>query len=165
MTKSPHAIKARDVHMGINKNKILFILHSSKTHGVGNKPQLVKISQRQIKTEKDRKVGGCTLSSLYESYSHNPFHILHEYIANRPAMKTDNEQFFVFSDGSPVRPDHMRNILRLLLNNIQLQAELYSVHSMHVGCASDLLEYGISVETIKKLGHWKSNAVFTYLRH
>ena len=32
VTLSPHAILAKDVHIGENKNKILFILRSSKTH-------------------------------------------------------------------------------------------------------------------------------------
>ena len=39
----PHTILAKDVHIGQNKDKILFVLHSSKTHGKGDKPQMVKI--------------------------------------------------------------------------------------------------------------------------
>ena len=33
IAKSEHAILARNVHIGTNKNKILFILETSKTHG------------------------------------------------------------------------------------------------------------------------------------
>ena len=43
MTKSPHAIKAQDVFIGQNKNKILLILRSSKTHSKESRPQKVKI--------------------------------------------------------------------------------------------------------------------------
>ena len=38
-----HVIKAKDVHVGMNKDKLMFILHSSKTHGKHTKPQIVKI--------------------------------------------------------------------------------------------------------------------------
>ena len=41
MTTSKHIVKACDVHIGINKPKLLFILHSSKMHGEGQKPQLI----------------------------------------------------------------------------------------------------------------------------
>ena len=39
-----HPILARDVHVGSNKCKMLFILRTLKTHWHGCKPQLVKIS-------------------------------------------------------------------------------------------------------------------------
>ena len=39
-----HAVKAIDVRLGKNKNKVLFILRTSKTHGKKDKPQLIKIS-------------------------------------------------------------------------------------------------------------------------
>ena len=57
MTFSDHTIKAKDVHIGHNKNKILFILHSSKTHGKYAHPQTVKISEIQdgSKTQDDSK--------------------------------------------------------------------------------------------------------------
>ena len=42
----PHAILVINVHIGQNKDKILFTLMSSKTHNKGNKPQLVKISSK-----------------------------------------------------------------------------------------------------------------------
>ena len=43
LTKSPHTIKAKNVHMGINKNKILIMLYTSKTHGEESRPQKIKI--------------------------------------------------------------------------------------------------------------------------
>ena len=44
MTESQHVVKAKDVHIGINKDKLMFVLHSSKMHGKGTKPQIVKIN-------------------------------------------------------------------------------------------------------------------------
>ena len=37
-------------------------------------------------------------------------------------------------------------------------------HGLRAGRAVDLLRMGVSFETIKKLGHWKSNIVYEYLR-
>ena len=44
LTKSQHTLKAKDVLIGQNKLKLLFTLHPSKTHGKGDKPQMIKIS-------------------------------------------------------------------------------------------------------------------------
>ena len=39
VTTSPHVITVRNTHIATNKNKILFMLLSSKTHKRGDKPQ------------------------------------------------------------------------------------------------------------------------------
>ena len=57
----------------------------------------------------------------------------------------------------------MRNTLKHILQFAGFKKEYYCVHSFRTGRAMDLLKYGVLVETIKKLGRWKSNAVFTYL--
>ena len=51
LTVEPHAILARNVHVAKNKNKLLFILESSKTHTKSDKPQLVKISSIPVKDQ------------------------------------------------------------------------------------------------------------------
>ena len=161
ISQGPHIILAKNVHMGINKNKIQFVLNSSKTHSQGGKPQLVKIVQKPLKQEKDRK--SCAL--IAKQMHFNLFSVLHKYIKVRPMIRDlQSEQFFVFSDNAPVRPEHLRCLLKWLLINLNLPYECYSMHSTRVGRASDLLDYGLSVETIKKIGRWKLNAVFTYLR-
>ena len=43
LTQCPHVVKAKDVHVATNKLKMMFILHTSKTHNKGNKPQIIKI--------------------------------------------------------------------------------------------------------------------------
>ena len=47
LTMSQHTVKARDVHIGINKKKMLFLLHSSKTHTEDSLPQMIKISSKK----------------------------------------------------------------------------------------------------------------------
>ena len=53
VAKGCHAILARNVHIGVNKKKILFILQTSKTHGEGAKPQRIKLSSESLKKFKD----------------------------------------------------------------------------------------------------------------
>ena len=75
----------------------------------------------------------------------------------------DCEQFFVFADKSPVCPHHFRTTLRLLLDRINLDSALYDVHSFRSGRTCDLAKYGYSIDQIKAMGRWKSNAVYKYL--
>ena len=42
LTESPHVIKAMNVNISRNKEKILIHLYSSKTHGAANRPQTIK---------------------------------------------------------------------------------------------------------------------------
>ena len=79
LTKGPHVILASNVHISENKNKILFILFMSKTHNRSSKPQMVKISQKQIKKK--------TENSESIRSSENPFTILKQYIAVRPTCQ------------------------------------------------------------------------------
>ena len=44
ITESPHVVRAADVLIGTNKQKLMFVLHTSKTHGLGDKPQIIKIN-------------------------------------------------------------------------------------------------------------------------
>ena len=89
MAKSKHVIKACDVHIACNKNKILVILYSSKTHDVGLLPQKIKITENEeFKAKCDRNF--C------------PFRLLRNFIKIRRNYIDNSEQFFVYSDWSPV---------------------------------------------------------------
>ena len=74
LTLSPHVIKARDVHIGVNKKKLLFVLHSSKTHNKSSKPQIIKIDS--IK----KYDVNCKNVSVMQNC---PFQLLQEYISRR----------------------------------------------------------------------------------
>ena len=92
VARSPHAIKAKNVHIGQNKCKILLILYSSKTHGAETYPQKVKISAMNDSTQFALKRNFC------------PFKLMRQYMTIRGNYKNDDEQFFVFSDCSPLLP-------------------------------------------------------------
>ena len=134
----------------------MFVLRSSKTHTKVDMPQIVKIeSIKKISgTTKQAQAGGrfCTFTLLKDVRVHQGF-------------TTNDEQFFIFNDGSPVLPVHLRNILKKCLKFAGFDTSVYLVHGLRSRRASDLLKWGVSVETIKIFGRWKSNVVFSYLHH
>ena len=164
VTHSQHVILAKDVHIAQNKKKLMFVLHSSKTHWYDVKPQIVKISsteQNNItpKTNKGRK----KKKSLGKD-NLCPFTLLQAYIQRRGTRKNDKEQFFIFSDGSPVLPRHARDILKEAIIGIGLDPELYEFHGIRGGRATDLAAMNVDLGTIKILGRWTSGAVFKSLK-
>ena len=65
---------------------------------------------------------------------------------------------------TPVTPEQFRKVLKSMLTDTGLDSQLYNVHSLRIGRAVDMHEkLHISVESIKKIGRWQSNSVFTYL--
>ena len=44
VTKSQYVLKASNVHIATNKDKLLLLLYSSKTHDQGTRPQKIKIT-------------------------------------------------------------------------------------------------------------------------
>ena len=145
-----HTIKARDVHVAQNKDKIMLILYTSKTHGRESRPQKIKIS-----ANKHYGVGTTTYC---------PFELSRQLMSLRGAYKQDDEPYFIFRDQSHVAPHNVRQVLKEALISINLDPCLYVVHGLRSGRASDLvLKYGKSVNDAMKAGRWRSNAVFRYI--
>ena len=159
VTSSPHVITVRNTHIATNKNKILFMLLSSKTHNRGDKPQRIKITSIPATASIGWQGKLRVQKAIY-----CPFTIIKRYINARPVALSLDENFFVFSDRSPVNHVHARSMLKLMIQQIGLDSNLYNFHSIRIGRGNDLLKLGLSVEIIKKLGRWRSNAVFAYLR-
>ena len=47
VTFSEHVLKAKNVHVATNKDKLLLVLYSSKTHDEGCRPQKIKITSNR----------------------------------------------------------------------------------------------------------------------
>ena len=47
VTPGHHVAKARDVHLVTNKDKLMIVLYSSKTHDLSCRPQKIKISSNK----------------------------------------------------------------------------------------------------------------------
>ena len=145
-----HTAKAKDVYIATNKNKIQIVLYSSKTHDESSEPQKITISE-------DEECGR-------NKRSFCPFRILSEYYKMRGDYASDSEHFFVFSDQSEIKPQIVQSLLKRLLDRIGIDGSLYGTHSFRIGRGTDLIKYGVNIEIIKRMGRWKSNAVYRYLR-
>ena len=85
-------------------------------------------------------------------------------MALRGGYESEQEQFFIFRDMSPVTPSHARNMLRALLQKLDLDSNLYGMHSFRIGRTTDLIKYNYTVDEVKIMGRWKSNVIFKYIR-
>ena len=162
LTLSEHVLKAKDVHVGKNKNKMMFILHSSKTHGLESAPQIIKIYSNSYNV-----MGKELALPVQETHANKfcPFQMLREYLQVRKLWKSDQEQFFVFKDRTPVTAVHFHSQLKKLLIVAGLDQSLYTVHSLCAGHACDMLNlYSVGIEDLKKIGRWKSNSIYAYLK-
>ena len=156
LTISQHVVKVADVHIGINKKKLLFVLRSSKTHGLNVKPQMVKISS----------TANCNSTVQKDGMKHYcPFVLLQDYITVRKGMKSKSEPFFVFFDRTPVTANHFRKLLKATIKAVGLNEALYSCHSLRGGRAVDLFSMKVSVQSIMALGRWRSSSVYEYLKY
>ena len=144
---SQHVIKARDVHITRNNKTMIVVLRSSKTHTLAMKPQKIT-----IRAEQDKNKNFCPIIET------------RKYTSLRKQYDEDDEQFFVYENGSPVLPMEIRKLLKEIMSNMGLDCQLYDTHSFRIGRATDLFNQGFGLEYIKKSGRWKSNAVYKYLR-
>ena len=151
-----HPVRAKDVHVAKNKNKIMFILYTSKTHGYESKPQRVNIAEEDLNAK--------------ESIRNNqrffcPYQLTREYIAIRGSYKVDNDPFFVLSDGSPIKPELLRRTLRTAISGLNLDSALYNVGSLRIGRCTDMITvFNYNLTRVKSAGRWRSNTVFKYIR-
>ena len=153
VTESPHVLKASNAHIASNKDKLLLILYSSKTHGKANRPQKIKITSNKMD-----QLGH------YINRHFCPFKLMRDYITVHGDYNGLHEQFFVFGDHSPVRPNHARALFKLVIQSIGLDSQYYGMHSFRVGRTSDLIKFHFSFETVKMMGRWKSNIIYKYMR-
>ena len=148
LTAGDHNVKARDIHVAENKNKILIMLFSSKTHGKYSRPQTIKIW-----SEVDEN-----------KLAFSPFRITNQFMKERGGYLTDEEPLLILHDRTPIKAVTVRAILKKIIKRLGLNHKYYNTHSFRIGRATDLMDAGFSIDQIKRLGRWRSNAVFSYIR-
>ena len=153
MTKSPHVVKACNIHIADNKDNILILLYSSKTQGKQHAPQSIKIT-----TNSEEK------GVFHRNRHFCPFELMREYLGLRGGYKDASEQFFIFRDGSPVGPQHMRTVLKDIITILGLDSALYGVHSLRIGRCTDLIKYNYDFNLVCRWGRWHSNVIYHYVR-
>ena len=150
LTTGDHLIQLNDVFAADNRDKVLIVLRTSKTHSLADTPQKIKIDSKDA-----------NLTTRQAQYC--PVILLSDYIDARLEI-CQTGPLFTFSDGSPVKPEHFRAVLKNAIKKCGLDPNLYDMHSMRSGRSCDMFKEGYEVQTIKKRGHWRSNAVYDYLR-
>ena len=96
----PHTIKAANIHVAKNKNKILVILFSSKTQTEDSYPQKVKITAQQPAR---RQKFFCL------------FNLIKQYLRICGGYSNENEPFYIFTDKSPVMDITYAKLFKKLL--------------------------------------------------
>jgi integrase len=73
-------------------------------------------------------------------------------------LHRQNDLFFSLKDGSYISYYLFQKKLRLCIENIGLNPDLFSTHSFRRGFATLAFRSNISPESIKLIGDWKSDA-------
>jgi len=71
---------------------------------------------------------------------------------------------FKFRCGTPVSSYFFKSSLKLLLQFIGLNTNLYTGHSFRIGAATSAAARGVPLAVIQHMGRWKSNAFQHYIR-
>ena len=115
VTFSQHVLKARNMHIALNKDNILLVLYSSKTHGLSSRPQKIKITSNRAE-----KLG----KYLHRNFCQ--FTILRHYMKLRGSYDSDTEPFFIFKDKSPVTGQLAAKLLKQIIKAIGLDQQVNS---------------------------------------
>ena len=145
-----HYVRAKDLHVGRNKDKILLVLYTSKTHGRESRPQEIKIEASEDQSKTSRHF--CL------------FKLMRQYMSLRGDYDDDNEPLFMFQGSVCITPVHVRSVLRECLDKLNLDSKLYDTHSFRVGMATDMVKRKFLISEICQKGCWKSNVVYKYIR-
>ena len=167
IANSPHSLKAVNVHEAEKEQipRLLLVLYTSKTHGRDKPPQKIKIfGNKSIEILNEDHTTHSYSMRKQELGKFCPVQWTKRFIHLRGPVKNNDENFFHFRDSSPVSASVFRNMLRETIASFDLDPSIYDTHSFRIGRATDLFKSGVSVDDIKQLGRWKSNAVYKYLK-
>ena len=135
LSDSEHYVRAKDVLISFNNDKIKLKLHTSKTHGRRSKPQEIRITRVEM-------------TNVKRFFC--PFVLMRKYISYRGVgYETEEEPFFIHRDASPVKADLARNTLQDMLEKLNLNPALYDTMSLRSGRCVDMYKMGYSLEVLK----------------
>ena len=109
IAEGKHLVKDSDMHLAMNKRKLLFILRSLKTHDVNVEPQSVKIASTKMKKSVTKQMDGADVKQFC------PCHLIQTYLAARGKYYSSNESFFILPDHSAVKQQTFRITLQKCL--------------------------------------------------
>ena len=140
LARGDHTVQARNVFIATNKQKILLILYTSKTHGVYAKSQRIKISAVANSNQSN--------NTYFRHFC--PFKLMCQYFKMRGDFFTEDEPFFIYRDHSPVEQQTVRKILTGIILGLGFDCRMFTFHGMRSGRATDLHSWGFPIEKIQK---------------
>ena len=153
-----HPVRACNIHVAQNKEKLLYVLYTSKTHGLESRPPKIKISANEKYYYQGK-------SGKQPNRFFCPFQLSRKYLALRGNYFSDDDPFFIHRDHNPVTPAQVRKVLRMTLQAVNLPVNMYGCHSFRIGCCTDLVKhYGAKLDDVHIFGRWRSNSVYKYIR-
>ena len=134
---------------------MLLVLHSSKMHTKGEKPQIIKISS--YKSDKGTNLKSFLPTDVLRVC---PYDAIRKYIKVRKSFRAVNEPFFVYRDRTPVNPDILQATLTKAITNLGLNPSYYfSMQSMLA-----MPEISSKWESLLKLlRNWVGGKVMQYM--
>lgn len=151
MTECKHFMRYTNLYISREKHCVLLVLRTLKTHNWSKPLQLVKIYGIDQGSTKAGK------------YKYCPYHIIHDYLScTDRAHNSRHDAMFMYRDRT-VKAQEFQVMLKEAINVIDLDKNNYNTHSLHIGRVKDLQKSGVSVELIKSMGRWKSNAIYKHL--
>ena len=133
VTESIHSIKAINVHEARNRNKLLLVLRTSKTHGLNSLPQQIEIIRKGELIVRTCAGNATIISKKLEGEKYCPVSCRKDYIKLRPKIRDKNEQFFIFKDRSNLKVGQFRTVIKNIIGRMKLDPNNYDVHSFRIG--------------------------------
>ncbi|MCG7876876.1 MAG: hypothetical protein N0C90_11155 [Candidatus Thiodiazotropha endolucinida] len=134
-------LTARDVRIDKDSSAVIVTIRFSKNNQYGS-PTVLRIPASEDTTL-------CCVTAIAE------------YLKCRPDQVS---YFFSHANSLPLTRSQFSGVLSKAIRFAGLPVHKFKTHSFRIGRASTLAAQGISNETIKLLGRWKSNAVQSYIR-
>eukprot|EP00079_Xenopus_tropicalis_P012763 XP_002940162.2 PREDICTED: uncharacterized protein LOC100485032 [Xenopus tropicalis] len=115
---------------------------------------------RRSKTDQEGRGKNIVLQEL-EGHQLCPVTLFEQYKVMRP--KQDGP-LLVHEDGKFLSRYQFCSVLRKLLANLGMAANMYGSHSFRIGAATEAARWGLGDKAIKQVGRWTSNRFRAYVR-
>lgn len=86
---------------------------------------------------------------------------MREFVKIRPSGEGT---LFCHFDKSPLTKYQFNAVIKKALSVCGLQGLRFTSHSFRIGAATTAFELGVPQEDIQRMGRWRSDSVFSYIR-
>ncbi|KAM3911197.1 uncharacterized protein RB166_019888 [Leptodactylus fuscus] len=79
-------------------------------------------------------------------------------------VRSPGAPFLVHESGDPLTVFQFRSIFRRVLSSLGLDPSEYGTHSFRIGAATEASRAGLPVESVQRIGRWRSSCYASYVR-